>query len=50
MISQAVLVGALFKWWVAAVLVLSAWLTERRYTRRLAGEIDAWQGQTEGQR
>ena len=30
--------------------MLSAWLTERRYTRRLAGEIDAWQGQTEGQR
>jgi hypothetical protein len=50
MISQAVLVGALFRWWVAAALVLSAWLTERRYTRRLVGEIDAWQGQTEGQR
>ena len=50
MLSQAILVGVLFEWWVAGVLAVAVLLNERFQTRRLSAEIDAYDGTTEGQR
>lgn len=50
LIAQAILVGVLFDWLVAGVLALAVVLTEQLQSRRLAAEIDAYYGVTEGQR
>ncbi|MFI5708145.1 ATP-binding cassette domain-containing protein [Kribbella sp. NPDC051620] len=50
LIGQTVLVGALFNWVVAVVLAGAVLVTERRYLKKLDGELEAYQGMTEDQR
>lgn len=50
LIGQAILVGVLFDWRVAGVLAVAVLVTEKLHVRKLSGEIDAYEGITEGQR
>ena len=50
LLGQAVLVGALFEWWVAGVLAAAVLIIEKLRAGRLGAEIDAYDGTTEGQR
>ncbi|MEU4191955.1 ABC transporter ATP-binding protein [Kribbella sp. NPDC026611] len=49
-VGSAVLVGVMFSWWVAALLVGSTALMEWYFGRLIASEIDVWWGNTEEQR
>jgi ATP-binding cassette subfamily B protein len=49
-IGSAVIVGVMFSWWVAALLVASTALLEWYFGRLIGREIDVWWGNTEEQR
>lgn len=48
--GSAILVGALFVWWLAPILVASVLFVERWIMRSTDDETAAWAGQTQGQR
>ena len=50
LIGSAVIVGAMFRWWVAAMLVAVTLLLEWYGGRLVEREIDVWWGNTEEQR
>jgi ABC-type multidrug transport system fused ATPase/permease subunit len=50
LIGSAVIVGAMFEWWVAAMLVAVSLLLEWYGGRLIEREIDVWWGNTEEQR
>ncbi|WP_371402905.1 ABC transporter ATP-binding protein/permease [Kribbella sp. NBC_00662] len=50
LIGSAVIVGAMFAWWVAAMLVAMSLLLEWYGGRLVEREIDTWWGNTEEQR
>ncbi|WP_432875728.1 ABC transporter ATP-binding protein [Kribbella sp. CA-245084] len=50
LIGSAVIVGAMFAWWVAAMLVAISLLLEWYGGRMIEREIDVWWGNTEEQR
>ncbi|MGW1342755.1 ABC transporter ATP-binding protein [Kribbella sp. NPDC002412] len=50
LIGSGVIVGVMFSWLVAAMLVVVALLLEWHFGRLIAGEIDTWWGNTEEQR
>ena len=50
LIGSAVIVGAMFRWWVAAMLVAVTLLLEWYGGRLVEREVDVWWGNTEEQR
>jgi ATP-binding cassette subfamily B protein len=50
LVGSAVIVGAMFAWWVAAMLVAVTFLLEWYGGRLIEREIDVWWGNTEEQR
>ncbi|GAA1576012.1 ABC transporter ATP-binding protein [Kribbella hippodromi] len=50
LIGSAIIVGAMFAWWVAVMLVAMAVLLEWHSGRLIEREVDVWWGNTEEQR
>jgi ATP-binding cassette subfamily B protein len=50
LIGSGVIVGVMFSWWIAAMLVGTALLMEWYFGRLIEREIDVWWGNTEEQR
>ena len=50
LVGSSVIVGAMFAWWVAAMLLAMTLLSEWYYGRLIEREIDTWWGNTEEQR